>query len=108
MRKVFLPVAFAFFLVSSSTKAQSNISSKAEKQENKYQYTEAVKSYLQFAKTENSNSQIYKKLGDLYFTMQNNAEAAKWYEMAVATPQDAETHFNYAQSLRNKGNLEGF
>lgn len=108
MRKVFLPVAFAFFLVSSITKAQSNTPSKAEKQENKYQYTEAVKTYLQFAKTENSNPQIYKKLGDLYFVMQNNAEAAKWYEMAVANPQDAETHFNYAQSLRNKDNIEGF
>jgi hypothetical protein len=60
-------VASLLLTATYSINAQSSSVLKAQKLQEKYLYTEAVKSYLKGIES-NSNQQIaFKKLGDLYF-----------------------------------------
>ncbi len=88
--------------------AQTNNISKAEKHFNNFEYTKATQVYLKLIEEQKADEAVYKKLGDIFYLMDNSEEASKWYKQAIAFPQDAETHFNYAQTLRKQGNVADF
>lgn len=100
----------ALFFVSSCyfVSAQSKSTKKADEYFNKYEYTTAASEYLKLIKSNKADNYVYKKLGDIYFLMYKDDEAVKWYKEAVESPQDAETHFRYAQALRTNGNQDEF
>jgi len=108
MKKTLLTIAFVFVLSSISSYAQSRTTKKADEYFDKYEYTTAANEYLKLIKSNKADKYVYKKLGDVYFLMFKDNEAIKWYKEAVESPQDAETHFRYAQVLRTSGSQEEY
>ncbi len=108
MKKSLFTISFVLALGIYSSTAQSKSTKKADEYFNKYEYTSAVSEYLKLIKSNKADNYVYKKLGDIYFLMYKNDEAVKWYKEAVESPQDAETHFRYAQVLRTNGNQDEF
>ena len=108
MKNILLPTALVFCFTFNASFAQSKATRKADDYFNKYEYTTAESEYLKLIKSNKANDYVYKKLGDLYFLMFKDDQALKWYKEAVESPQDAETHFRYAQVLRTNGNQEEF
>ncbi|MFY0484122.1 OmpA family protein [Flavobacterium sp. PLA-1-15] len=94
-------------LVSTSAlQAQSKETKRADLLFNQFEYVEATQEYLKLVEKGKQDPYIYKQLADAYYNMFNTAEAAKWYAKVVATPQDAETHYRYAQMLKANGKYE--
>lgn len=86
--------------------AQSKETANADKLFNQFEYVEAAQEYLKLVGKGKQDPYIYKQLADANYNMFNTAEAAKWYAKVVATPQDAETYFRYAQMLKANGKYE--
>lgn len=108
MKRKLLTATLFFAFGCYSLAAQSKTTKKADEYFNKYEYTTAADEYLKLIKSNKADKYVYKKLGDIYFLMYKDDEAVKWYKEAVESPQDAETHFRYAQVLRTNGNQEEF
>ena len=90
----------------SSLRAQTKDTKKADLLFNQFEYVEATEEYLKLVEKGKQDPYIYKQLADAYYNMFNTAEAAKWYAKVVATPQDAETYYRYAQMLKADGKYE--
>lgn len=90
----------------SSLKAQTKDTKRADLLFNQFEYVEATEEYLRLVEKGNQDPYVYKQLADAYYNMFNTAEAAKWYAKVVSTPQDAETHYRYAQMLKANGKYE--
>lgn len=108
MKNIFFSLSIVLCLLAQKLNAQTNNSSKAEKHFSNFEYTNAVKVYLKLIDEQKADEAVYKKLADIFYLMDNSEEALKWYKQAIAIPQDAETHFNYAQTLRKQGNIADF
>ena len=90
----------------SSLKAQTKDTKRADLLFNQFEYVEATEEYLKLVEKGKQDPYICKQLADAYYNMFNTAEAAKWYAKVVATSQDAETHYRYAQMLKANGKYE--
>lgn len=90
----------------SSLKAQTKDTQRADKLFNQFEYVEATEEYLKLVDKGNKDPYVYKQLADAYYNMFNTTEAAKWYAKVIATPQDAETYYRYAQMLKANGKYE--
>jgi outer membrane protein OmpA-like peptidoglycan-associated protein/tetratricopeptide (TPR) repeat protein len=71
------------------------------------EYVDAAKAYSKLVEKDKADGYVYKQLADSYFNVFNTKEAVTWYAKAVESPQDAETHFRYAQMLKAEGNIKG-
>lgn len=89
-----------------SVKAQTKETQKADKLFHQFEYVEATQEYLKLLEKGKQDPYVYKQLADAYYNMFNTAEAAKWYAKVIATPQDAETYYRYAQMLKANGKYE--
>ncbi|KJD36822.1 cell envelope biogenesis protein OmpA [Tamlana sedimentorum] len=85
---------------------QTSYTEKADKLFDTYQYVDAIDAYLQLVEKQNADAHVYKQLADSYYNVFNINEAAKWYEMALTTSQDAETYYRYANVLKSQGKYE--
>ena len=86
--------------------AQTKETKRADLLFNQFEYVEATEEYLKLVDKGKQDPYIYKQLADAYYNMFNTAEAAKWYAKVVATPQEAETYYRYAQMLKANGKYE--
>ena len=89
-----------------SVKAQTKETQKADKLFHQFEYVEATQEYLKLLEKGKQDPYVYKQLADAYYNMFNTAEAAKWYAKVIASPQDAETYYRYAQMLKANGKYE--
>jgi hypothetical protein len=48
-----------------------------------FEYVQATKEYLSLVEDGNTDSYVYKQLGDCNFNMANTVEAEKWYAKAI-------------------------
>lgn len=101
-----LYIAFSFVIASSTISAQNAATKKADKLYSRYEYVAAAEEYLRLVENGKSDDYVYKRLADTYYNMFNTTEAAKWYERVCNKPQDAETHYRYAQMLKSNGKYE--
>lgn len=93
-----------FLVVSSiSLTAQNKDTKIADKLFGQFEYVQATKEYLSLVEDGNTDSYVYKQLGDCNFNMANTVEAEKWYAKAILGKQDAEVYYNYAQVLKSNG-----
>ena len=107
--KVILPSFLAFIIFGSlGLHAQTKQTRKADTYFQNYELVDAAQEYLKLAQKNPKDDYVIKQLADTYFLMFKNEEASKWYKEAMAFPQDAETHFNYAQVLKSQGKNEEF
>lgn len=109
MKNIYIALSFLAATSATNLMAQSKATKTADKLFTQFEYVKAAEAYLKLTSndaTAKVDPYVYKQLGDSYYNMFNSVEAAKWYEKAVATPQDAETYFQYAQMLKANGNYE--
>lgn len=93
-------------MLSTSVIAQNKETKEADKLFDRLEYVDAAKAYANLVEKNKADGYVYKKLADSYFNVFNTKEAVTWYAKAIETPQDAETHFRYAQMLKAEGNSE--
>lgn len=93
-------IALIFVLAIANSIAQNKETKIADKLYESYQYVDATKEYLKLANTDKTNTYVFKQLGDCYYNYFNSVEAEKWYSKAIATEQNPETYFRYAQMLK--------
>ncbi len=98
MKKIY--IALSFVLIIASGNAQNKDTKTADKLYERYEYVDAAKEYLKIVDKYTANDYVFKQLGDCYYNVFNSVEAEKWYAKAVASNQDAETYFRYAQMLK--------
>ncbi|TYA56715.1 OmpA family protein [Formosa maritima] len=101
MKKIYSLLSIALIVTASF--GQNKQSEKADNLFESYQYVDAINEYLKLAKNNQANAHVYKQLADCYYHVFNMEEAAKWYDKAVASDQDAETYFRFAQALKSQG-----
>lgn len=93
-----------FFVLSSMTiLAQNKQTKSADKLFDRYEYVKAASAYEVLVQNGNSDSYVFKQLGKSYYYMNNTSQSEKWYEQAMQTEQDADTHYRYAQLLKSNG-----
>lgn len=102
MKKVILSI-YSLVLCSTMMLAQNKDTRKADKLFNRFEYVAAAQEYLKLAEKGKGDAYVYKQLADAYYNTFNPEGAAKWYAKAVETPQDAETHYRFAQMLKALG-----
>ena len=105
MKNIYI-LAGALFL-STGLMAQNKDTKVADKLYDRLEYVDAAKAYSSLVEKNKADGYVYKQLADSYFNVFNTKEAVTWYAKAVETPQDAETHFRYAQMLKAEGNIKG-
>lgn len=70
------------------------------------QYAAAIDAYENLINKGKTGTYVYKRLADSYYNVSNIDKAALYYSKATATKQDAETYFNYAQTLKSQGKYQ--
>ena len=105
MKNIYI-LAGALFL-STGLMAQNKDTKEADKLYERLEYVDAAKAYSKLVEKDKADGYVYKQLADSYFNVFNTKEAVIWYAKAVESPQDAETHFRYAQMLKAEGNIKG-
>ncbi|WP_053971223.1 OmpA family protein [Mangrovimonas sp. ST2L15] len=104
MRKIFSILILSLSITTGF--GQNELTEKADKLYDGYQYVDAIEAYLELVNDRKANGYVYKQLGDSYYNIYNTKEASKWYAKAVKSQQDAETYYRYAQILKSEGNYE--
>jgi len=104
MRNIYIVVSA--LMLSTSLIAQNKETKEADKLFDRLEYVDAAKAYANLVEKNKADGYVYKQLADSYFNVFNTKEAVTWYAKAIETPQDAETHFRYAQMLKAEGNSE--
>ncbi|WP_452224638.1 OmpA family protein [Lacinutrix chionoecetis] len=98
-----LSCLFLFFNLSFG---QNSKTEKADKLFETYQFVDAIEAYQKLVDDRDANAYVYKQLAESYYNVFNIDEAAKWYEKAIKSKQNAETYFRYAQVLKSQGKYE--
>jgi len=93
----------SLMLATIAATAQTTETHQADKLYARMEYVEAAEAYLRL---KDKDGYVCKQLADSYYNVFNTREAIQWYARAVETPQDAETHYRYAQMLKAEGRYE--
>jgi outer membrane protein OmpA-like peptidoglycan-associated protein/tetratricopeptide (TPR) repeat protein len=104
MKKLY--ILLGFVLGGYALSAQNRDTEAADRLYNRFEYVDAAAEYQRLVEHGKQDPYVYKQLGESYYNMFNAKEAARWYARAVETPQDAETHYRYAQMLKAEGQYE--
>ena len=104
MKNIYILLSFA--LITLVSYGQNKQIENADKLCDSYQFVDAIKSYSKIVEDNNADAHVYKQLADSYYNIYNIEDASKWYAKAVEYPQDAETHYRYAQVLKSQGEYE--
>lgn len=99
-------ITLSFMLAGMAVTAQNKDTKTADKLYNRLEYVEAAQEYQKLADKGKADPYVYKQLAMSYYNVYNSREAVKWYARAIETPQDAETHYQYAQMLKAEGRYE--
>lgn len=105
MKNIYL-VLLLVLAGTTTIKAQSKDTEKADKLFQQFEYIEASEEYLKLVGTGKKENYIYRQLAESYYNLFNTKEAIKWFALTVTQPQDAETYFKYAQMLKANGRYE--
>ncbi len=73
-----------------------------------YNYVDATKLYLKLVESGYASSELYKKLGNIYYFQADYVQAEKWYGKLDAEKaiEDPEYQLRYAQALMSVGKTE--
>lgn len=105
MKKI-ISIFIITLLSSAILTAQSNVTKRADKHFNKYEFVEAATDYLKLVTDGKANTYVYSQLAESYFNVFNTVEAEKWYAKALETSSEPEMVYNYSQMLKANGKYE--
>ena len=95
-----------FFLGISSSIAQNNLLSKADKNFNNLAYVDAIDNYLNIIKNSGENNHIQIRLAESYYNIFMTKEAELWFSKVVINVKNKEYYFKYAQMLKANGKYD--
>lgn len=99
---------YTFFLlaimVSTMAIGQNNKTKKADKYYDQLQYTKAIEAYSTLLKKGENTGYVYQRLANSYYFINDTKQAETYYARVVKRKDtDAESIYNYAQSLKANG-----
>ena len=103
MKRLYILFSLALGLTLS---AQDKDTEKADRLYHRFEYVDAAAEYQKLVEQGKQDPYVYRQLAESHYNVFNTKEAARWYAKAVETPQDAETHYRYAQMLKAEGQYE--
>lgn len=86
--------------------AQNNDTKKADKLYSRLEYVKAAKAYQKIESKGKADGYVYKQIAECFYNIFDPEQATTYYAKAVATDQEAEIYYNYAQMLKAKGKYE--
>ena len=86
--------------------AQTKDTKKADKLYSRLEYVKAAKAYQKIEKKGKADGYVYKQLGECFYNIFNPEQANIYYAKALATDQNAEVYYNYAQMLKAQGKYD--
>jgi outer membrane protein OmpA-like peptidoglycan-associated protein/tetratricopeptide (TPR) repeat protein len=102
MKKIILILSF----VALSINAQNKNTKKADKLYSRLEYVKAAKAYQKLEKKGKADDYVYKQLGECFYNIFNPEQASNYYAKAIASEQDTEIYYNYAQMLKAQAKYE--
>lgn len=100
MKKLYTLILF-IAITSTMGMAQNKSTEKADKLYNRLAYTDAVEAYQKLIKKGDADDYVYTRLAHSYFNINDTKNAEIYYKRVVDNDTvDAETVYNYAQSLK--------
>src|SRR5690606_35377442 len=103
-------IYFILLLTIASTSAvfsQSSKTKKADKLYDSFEYVKAADAYLKLVKKGETDTYVFTRLANAYYFINDTKNAATYYSRVVNEEGvDAETVYNYAQSLKANGDFE--
>lgn len=103
MKKIFNLI---FILAVGLTTAQNKDTKKADQLYDGLAYTDAAAAYQKLLKKGKGSSYVFKQLANSYFLINDTKKAETYYKrVARGRKVDAETVYNYAQSLKANGKV---
>ena len=102
MKKLILIMSFVVFTIN----AQNNDTKKADKLYSRLEYVKAAKAYQKIESKGKADGYVYKQIAECFYNIFDPEQATTYYAKAVATDQEAEIYYNYAQMLKAKGKYE--
>jgi len=103
MKNIYI-LAGVLLLSIGGLQAQNKDTKEADNLYDRLEYVDAAKAYTKLVEKNKADGYVYKQLADSYYNVFNSKQAVIWYAKAIASTQDAETYFRYAQMLKAEGN----
>ncbi len=89
--------------------AQNSKTKKADQYYDRLQYTDAAEAYQKLLKKGEGNTYVFTRLGNSYYFINDTKKAETYYKRVVKRKDvDAETVYNYAQSLKANGKFADY
>ena len=89
-----------------SVSAQNKHTAKADKLFDDLKYVAAIGEYLEVIEDGHGDDYVNSRLADTYYNVFNTRKAEEYLAKVVATTEDAEQYFKYAQMLKANGNYQ--
>ena len=107
MKKIYLFI-FALTVSTASLTAQNRDTKAADKHYDRLEYTEAIEDYERLIARGKADSYVYERLANSYYNINDTEKAATYYKRIMTDSNvDAESVYNYAQSLKANGDFSG-
>ncbi|MDC7997067.1 OmpA family protein [Gilvibacter sediminis] len=107
MKKIYLFI-FALTVSTASLTAQNRDTKAADKHYDRLEYTEAIEDYERLIARGKADSYVYERLANSYYNINDTEKAASYYKRIMTDGNvDAESVYNYAQSLKANGDFSG-
>lgn len=108
MKKIYTIIVL-LAISSSMTFAQSSKTQKADKLYEQLKYTDAADAYLNVLQKGENTPYVYERLGNSFYYINDTKKAETYYNRIMKRKDvDAETVYNYAQSLKANGKTSDY
>ncbi len=101
MKKLLTLLIISLFSLSNLF-AQSNLTKKADRLFDRFEFVKAAEEYLKLTKNNNNDYYIISKLADSYYNIFDTKNAEKWYAKIIEE-NDSEIIYKYSQMLKANG-----
>lgn len=102
MKKIIYILSFVAFTINAQTKDTK----KADKLYNRLEYVKAAKAYQKLENKGKADGYVYKQTAECFYNIFDPEQASVYYSKAVASDQESEVYYNYAQMLKAQGKYE--
>lgn len=108
MKKIYT-ILLLFAVSTSMVTAQNSKTKKADRYYDRLNYTDAAQAYEKLVKNGENSNYVYERLANSYYYVNDTKQAEKYYNRVVKDKDvDAETVYNYAQSLKVNGKFSEY
>ena len=108
MKKIYT-ILFLLAISTTISTAQNKDTKKADELYKRLQYTDAAEAYQKLLKKGKGSRYVFEQLGNSYYYINDTKKAETYYKRVVKGRKvNAETVYNYAQSLKSNGKFSDY